>query len=57
MNTPTPPKCLSIEINGVTGSMIRLEWIAIHDVNFFQAGLFCNCRNLARKLLQLAFSD
>ncbi len=24
MNTPIPPKCLSIEINDVIGSMIRL---------------------------------
>jgi hypothetical protein len=25
MNTPAPPRCRSIEINDVTGSMIRLE--------------------------------
>jgi hypothetical protein len=25
MNTPTPPKCLSVEINDVTRSMIRLD--------------------------------
>jgi hypothetical protein len=25
MNTPIPPKCLSIEINDVIGSMIRLD--------------------------------
>jgi hypothetical protein len=34
MNTPIPPKCLSIAINDVTGSMIRLDqpsfdWLSI----------------------------
>src|SRR5437870_2585685 len=28
MNTPIPPKCLSVEINGVTRSMIRLDQLS-----------------------------
>ena len=30
MNTPTPPKCLSIEINDVTGSAVAKEYEAYH---------------------------
>jgi len=28
MNTPTPPRCLNIEKNDVTRSMIRPNWVS-----------------------------
>ena len=36
MNTPTPPKCLSIEINEVTGSMIRPDCLPSAALAFEQ---------------------